>query len=63
MFKRKLLRSLAYLKRDYQKVQKMVEEEDVAFGNMVYDKHIINRVFFCQKLTSRTQPILVISRD
>lgn len=50
MFKRKLFRRLAYLKRDYQKVQKMVEEEDVAFGNMVYDKHIINRVLFARNL-------------
>lgn len=50
MFKRKLFRRLAYLNRDYQKVQKMVEEEDVVFGNMVYDKHIINRVLFARNL-------------
>ena len=33
---------------DYQKVQQMIEEEDVVYDNMVYDKHIINPFLFAR---------------
>ena len=39
-----------FQKKDYQKVQKIVEEEGVVYGNVVYGKHIINRVLFARNL-------------